>query len=75
MLLRFFAKGTSNYPRRAVNSFAEINPVDHHNETMLEDIDQSLVCLNEIDEVPKGCEVNESQLESIKKNSESSLRL
>ena len=34
---------------------------------MLEDIDQSLVSLNATDEVPKGCRLNESQLESTKK--------
>ena len=55
LLLRFVSKGTSNSLNRAVHYFAETNPVGHHNEIMLEDTDQSLVCLNTIDEVPKGC--------------------
>ena len=55
LLLRFVSKGISNSLNRAVHIFAENNPVSHHNEIMLEDTDQSLVCLNTIDEVPKGC--------------------
>ena len=55
LLLRFVSKGTSNFLNRAVHIFAENNPVSHHNEIMSEDTDQSLVCLNTIDEVPKGC--------------------
>lgn len=67
LLFRFVAKGTSNYPQRAVHIFRENNPVGSHNETMLEVIDPSFVYLNEIDEVPKGWQFNESQLEGIKK--------
>ena len=55
LLLRFVSKGISNSLNRAVHIFAENNPVSHHNEIMLEDTDQSLVCLNTIDEVPTGC--------------------
>lgn len=33
-LLRFVAKGTSNYPQRAVHIFVGNSPVDHHNETI-----------------------------------------
>ena len=55
LLLRFVSKGTSNFLNRAVHIFAENNPVSHHNEIMLEDTDQSLVCLNTTDKVPKGC--------------------
>ena len=55
LLLRFVSKGTSNSLNRAVYYFAETNPVGHHNEVMLEDTDQSLVCLNAIDEAPKSC--------------------
>ena len=74
LLLRFVSKGTSNYPNRAVHIFTENNPADQYNEIMLEDTDQSLVCLNAIDVVPKGCERNESQLESIKKRKLSDAR-
>lgn len=52
--LRFVAKGTSNHPQRAVHIFVENNPVDHRNETMSEDVDQSLVCPNATYEIPKG---------------------
>ena len=55
LLLRFVSKGISNSLNHAVHIFAENNPVSHHNEIMLEDTDQSLVCLNTIDEVPTGC--------------------
>ena len=55
LLQRFVSKGASNSLNRVVHIFAENNPVGHHNEIMLEDTDQSLVCLNTIDEVPKGC--------------------
>ena len=67
LLFRFVAKGTSNYPQRAVHIFTENNPVGSHNETMLEVIDPSFVYLNEIDGVPKGWQFNESQLVGIKK--------
>ena len=66
LLLRFVSKVTSNYPQIAVHIFEENYPVDNYNETMLEDIDKSLVSLNANDEFPKGCQLNESQLESIK---------
>ena len=71
LLLRFVAKGISNYPQQAIHIFAENNPVGQDNETTLEYTDQSLVCLNAVDEVPKGCQLNESQLKSIKKRKSS----
>ena len=67
LLLRFCTKWTWNYSEEAANCFSENKLVNHRNNAILEDIDQSLVCPKSIDAILRSCKLNKSQLEPTEK--------
>ena len=63
---RFIDPKSSSYPADPLHIYAENKPANDHNEFMLSKVQNSLVTINAIDEVPKDCKLSTRDAESIR---------